>query len=129
MTEDNANKRDTLPAWLVIAALALLALITFGIWLPKLGFYWDDWAKILVNRLWGPQGYWAYYAEDRPLSAWTHILLTPLLGESPLGWQIFALLMRLISAGCVWWLLKSLWPAARAQAVPDLTSGWQSMPG
>jgi hypothetical protein len=117
MTEKPSSKRDTLPAWLLILALALLALVTFGVWLPKLGFYWDDWAKILVNRIWGPQAYWAYYAEDRPLSAWTHILLTPLLGESPLGWQVFALLMRLLSAGCVGWLLGSLWPQAKRQAV------------
>ena len=111
-----SNKRDFLPALLVILALAGLALITFGVWAPKLGLYWDDWAKLLVNRLWGPEGYWAYYAEDRPLSAWTHILITPILGENPLTWQIFAVVTRFLSALGFWWMLRGLWPDARRQA-------------
>jgi hypothetical protein len=110
-----SKKHASFPGLLVILTLAGLAIITFGVWAPKLGLYWDDWAKLLVNRLWGPEGYWAYYAEDRPLSAWTHILLTPIFGESPLPWQIFAVLMRFLSALGFWWLLRGLWPAARRQ--------------
>ena len=116
MSSEPSNKRDFFPAWLVILALGGLAVITFGVWAPKLGLYWDDWAKLLVNRLWGPQGYWAYYAEDRPLSAWTHILLTPMLGENPLPWQLFAVLTRFLSALGFWWMLRGLWPNARRQA-------------
>jgi hypothetical protein len=116
MSEKLSSKRGSLPGWLFPLLLALLAFIAFGIWVPKLGFYWDDWAKILVNRVWGPYAYWAYYAEDRPLSAWTHIVLTPLLGENPLPWQFFGVVMRFLSAWCVYWLLRGLWPAAKRQA-------------
>ncbi len=99
--------------------LALLALCSaaFGLLIPWLGYYWDDWAKILVARLWGLNGYWAYYAEDRPLSAWTHILFTPILGYRPFAWQLFSLLLTWLSAWGVWWALTRLWPAARRRAV------------
>ncbi|RPJ44313.1 MAG: hypothetical protein EHM21_10360, partial [Chloroflexi bacterium] len=95
--------------------LLLVAILAFGLMLPGLGFYWDDWAKILVSRLYGLSAYPAYYAEDRPLSAWTHMLFTPLLGESPLPWQVFTLLLRWLSALSFWWCLGLIWPWARRQ--------------
>ncbi len=98
-------------------ALLFLCLAVFGPLIPTLGFYWDDWAKILVERLFGPAGYWQYYAGDRPISAWTHILLTPLLGQAPFGWHIFTLAMRWLSAVAVWWSLSLLWPKASRCAV------------
>ena len=104
-----------LSGWTVPAFLLLLTVLSFGLLLPNLGFYWDDWAKILAGRLWGMQSYLAYYAEDRPLSAWTHMLFTPLLGYSPLPWQVFTLLLRWLSAWAMWWALNGLWPRARCQ--------------
>lgn len=100
----------TVPFFLLIATVA-----AFGLLLPELGFYWDDWAKILVSRLWDLKAYFAYYAEDRPLSSWTHILFTPILGEGPLGWHLFTLLLRWLSAWGAWWSLNGLWPTARRQ--------------
>ena len=101
------------PQWSVPIALLLLCLLSFGLLLPQMGLYWDDWAKILVNRVFGPQGYWTYYAEDRPLSGWTHIFLTSLLGEAPLGWQIISLFMRWLTAVGLWWSFCLVWPNAR----------------
>ncbi len=98
-------------------ALLALCAAAFGLLIPFVGFYWDDWAKILVARVWGLQGYWAYYAEDRPLSGWTHILFTPILGYRPLAWQLFSLLLTWLSAVSVWWALTRLWPTARRRAV------------
>jgi hypothetical protein len=105
----------SIPLWAFPIALLFLGIVAYGLLLPKLGFYWDDWAKISVSKLWGLSGYWAYYAGDRPLSAWTHILFTPLLGTSPLAWQIFQLALTLISAWAVYWVISSLWPRARWQ--------------
>ena len=101
--------------WIVPLFLLLVAALVFGPLLPRLGFYWDDWAKILVSRLWGLRAYVAYYAEDRPISAWTHIALTPILGASPLPWHLLTLLLRWLSAWGLWWGLNGIWPAARRQ--------------
>jgi hypothetical protein len=94
-------------------ALLILCVVSFGLLIPYLGFYWDDWAKILVARLYGLAGYWQYYAEDRPLSAWTHIFFTPILGARPLGWHVFTLFLRWIGAVAMWWCLVNVWPNAR----------------
>ncbi len=95
--------------------LLAISILGFGLLLPWLGFYWDDWAKILVARLWGLQDYVQYYAEDRPLSSWTHMLFTPLLGTTPLPWHIFTLLLRWLSAWEAWWCLNLIWSRARRQ--------------
>ena len=50
-----------------LALLALLVL-SFGLLIPWLGFYWDDWPAIMVARLQGIGGYWAFYQIDRPFS-------------------------------------------------------------
>lgn len=85
----------------------------FGILAPTLGFYWDDWAKTLVNVLYGMQGYWDYYASDRPYSGWTHILLVTLFGNGRVTWQLINLALRWAGVTAMWWSLTRLWPRAR----------------
>jgi hypothetical protein len=98
-------------------ALLIVCLLAFGLLAPWLGFYWDDWAKILVSRLWGLSGYWGYYASDRPLSAWTHILFTPVLGHTPLTWHIFMVVLTWLTAAGAWWTMSRLWPKKQEPAV------------
>jgi hypothetical protein len=105
----------SIPLWAFPVALVALGIVAYGLLLPKLGFYWDDWAKISVSKLWGLSGYWPYYASDRPLSAWTHIVFTPILGVTPLAWQVFQLGLTLLTAWGVYWVITSLWPRARWQ--------------
>lgn len=113
---ENAEEKRNLPDWSALLVLAVVCIGAFGVMLPRLGFYWDDWAKLLVSRLFGLSGYWAYYAEDRPLSGWTHILLTPLLGPNPITWQFFVLFLRWSTAAAAWWTMRILWPERRRQA-------------
>ena len=98
------------PGWTVPAALLATLAICFVPFIHQQGFYWDDWAKTLVHRLYGLSGYWSYYAEDRPLSAWTHIVLLIVLGEKPLNWQLFTLAMRWLSSVAMWWSMGLVWP-------------------
>jgi hypothetical protein len=109
-------KSISFPVWTMPLALLILCFLAFGVFINQLGFYWDDWAKLLAGRLWGLNSYFAYYAEDRPYSAWTHIFLTPILGYSPLPWQIFCLVMRILAAWGAWWTMIGLWPKARRQS-------------
>jgi hypothetical protein len=96
-------------------ALLVLLVLSFGLLIPWLGFYWDDWPAIMVARLQGIGGYWAFYQIDRPLSAWTFMLTAPLLGVRPVAWHIFTLLLRWVTALGLWFSLRLLWPR-RAQA-------------
>jgi len=110
------KERFEFPVWSIPIALLVLAFFSFGILAPKLGFYWDDWAKVYVHEWQGSRGFWQYYLEDRPLSAWTHMVLTPLLGSSPLKWQIFGILLRWVTAWAFWWVLTLIWPRAQKHA-------------
>ena len=101
--------------WVAPVFLLLIAVVAFGLFVSSLGLYWDDWAKLLVGRLYGLDRYTAYYAEDRPLSAWTHVVFTPLLGYQPAAWQVFNLLLRWLSAWIFYLVLGQVWPEARRQ--------------
>ena len=118
-------RTDHIRAWLghewfhplILLGVAILA---FGLLIPWLGFYWDDWPKAWFLHSLGPSGFRDVYAADRPNLAWTYLLTTTLLGESPIAWQIFGLLTRWLSAVALWWLLKKLWPKRTGAA--ELTS-------
>jgi hypothetical protein len=94
---------------LVPLLLLALCLLAFAPLINSLGFYWDDWAKLAVDPLFGPAGYWVYYAEDRPLSGWTHILFNFLLGRSPLAWHVAVLLLRWLSGVSLWLVVRQIW--------------------
>ncbi len=97
-------------------ALLVLLFLSFGLLIPWLGFFWDDWPVIMVAKLQGARGYWEFYQIDRPFSAWTFILSTPLLGVRPLVWHVFTLLLRWFTVLGLWFSLRLLWPK-RTQTV------------
>ena len=103
---------ERVPAPLVILVVCIIA---YGPLIPFLGFYWDDLPNMWVYHMFGPDGYITYASNHRPFSAWVFILTTPILGESPLGYHVLALLLRWVGAVGVWWTLKQLWPSAEKQ--------------
>jgi hypothetical protein len=103
--------RLAVPVWLLV-----LLILSFGLLIPWLGFYWDDWPVILTGKLQGAAGFWQFYQYDRPISAWTYILTFPLLGSRPIAWHIFTLLLRWGTAAALWWTLARLWPNHRREA-------------
>ncbi len=112
-------KKGKLPSsrWLIPLVLLLLCILSYSLFASSLGFNWDDWLQLLVqHNLGGGRAYWAYFAYDRPTSAWTHILLMPILGENPVRWQIFTMLMRWLTAVNMWWMFSTLWPKYKRQA-------------
>ena len=94
----------------VVLLLLLATFISFGLLIPWLGFYWDDWPVIYLKQTQGIQAYWDFYQYDRPFSAWTYVVFTPILGTSPFAWQIFTLLLRWLTAVLLWASLKLIWP-------------------
>lgn len=102
--------------WTFPLALLAVCLAAFGLLIPWLGFYWDDWPVIFMSRFQGAAGFWEFYQHDRPISAWTYILTAPLLGLNPAAWHIFSLLLRWLTALGMGWSLAGLWPSARRQA-------------
>lgn len=101
--------------WTVPLALLVLLIVSFGVMIPFLGFYWDDWPVLLTARQGGAEGFWEFYQYDRPVSAWTYIVTMPILGSTPLNWHIFTLLLRWLTTVAFWWTFTKLWPNHRRE--------------
>ena len=99
------------PTWSVPVALLLACLISFGLLIPWLGFYWDDWPAIWFLHFLGPSGFIDVFASDRPLLGRLFWVTTSIMGESTLAWQLFGFLTRWISSLVLWWTLRALWPS------------------
>lgn len=87
----------------------VLAILAYGLVIPWLGFYWDDWPLVWYAHHLGAEVY-QDFAAYRPASGWIYYFSFLFVGYSPLAWQIYALLARWVSALAFWWLLKLLWP-------------------
>jgi hypothetical protein len=98
-------------------ALLVLLVLSFGLMIPWLGFYWDDWPIMLATRLQGLGAFWEFYRNERPVSAWSIILSASFLGTRPLAWHLFTLFMRWLTVLGMLWSLKGLWPRQTRQLV------------
>src|SRR6266850_308862 len=96
--------------WTVPLVLLFLAVLGYGLLIPWLGFYWDDWPGVWVSHSLGAHGLREYMSASRPFEGRVATLITAFLGKAPLHWHIFALLTRWLSAVAVWWSLRGLWP-------------------
>lgn len=92
---------------LVLLALTIAA---FGILIPSLGFYWDDWPMMWFAKSQGPLGFPAAFAGDRPLLSLAYIVTTAILKIDPFQWQLLGMFSRWFVTLAAWWSLKQLWP-------------------
>lgn len=92
--------------------LTLLAacIAAYGLLIPALGYYWDGWPFAWIADAYGNPGLARYFSTNRPVWGWLYQLTTPVLGASPLAWQVFGLLTRWLSGLALWALLRRLWP-------------------
>ncbi len=99
------------PIWTFPLALLGLAVLTYGVLLPWLGFYWDDWAFTWISEKLGPAGLARYFATNRPYWGILYRFTTSILGSAPWQWQVFGLVFRWVSALSLWWFLRLLFPS------------------
>ena len=105
-----APHKFSIPEKTIPIALLILIFTVFGLLIPWLGLYWDDWPVVFISKFDSLAAYWKFYQYDRPFSAWTYVLLIPLLGVKPIVWQIFTLLLRWLATWLMWSGLNRLWP-------------------
>ena len=97
----------------VIGAITLIILVTvvaYGLMLKSFGYYSDEWYIAWAGRTSGPDMIIDLHQFDRPLMGYFYSFFYIILGDNPLGWQIFAVLLRLLSALVFWFTLRMLWP-------------------
>jgi hypothetical protein len=95
--------------------LLIAVIAAYALQIIKMGFYWDDWQVVFLSHPGTPADFWNYFLYDRPFSAWTYVLTMPILGTSPLAWQVFTILMRWLAALGFCWTFSILWPGRRWQ--------------
>lgn len=91
-------------------------ILTFGLLIPWLGIYWDDWIFVYNAYARGPRGLWDFmYADGTPFSSLLNTALFFLLGVKPLYWHLAILLARWFTVVVFWLVLRRLWPAHPTQ--------------
>ncbi len=100
-------------------ALVLLgvAILAYGLLIPQLGFYWDELPMSWIRYELGPAAMTRYFSTNRPVWGLLYQLTTRLLPQVPIYWQVFALLLRWLTAVLAWMVVRELWPRRRELAL------------
>jgi hypothetical protein len=95
------------------SGLLLVVALAYGVLVPWLGYYWDDWLVFADDHM-GP-GFEIAERQFRPLLWDARTATLGLLGTRPLGWHLLALLARGLLALAFWWTASGLWPERRLE--------------
>ena len=99
-------------------AFLVICIFSFGLLIPRLGFYMDDWPYVFYAKLKGVDSLREMLVFDsRPNAAWLYILGFNLLGFKPMAWHITALLMRWGTVVLFWMVFRAIWPERKNEAV------------
>lgn len=102
--------------WLAAGLIIFAAALTYGILIPRLGFYRDDWYMLWAGQ--SPAGLSAIvrlFQTDRPLIGLTYALIFKFIGPKVLLWQVLGLVLKIFTGLAVLWLLRLVWPARRLE--------------
>ena len=96
----------------LIAPFGLLVtcFLAYGVLAPWLGFYLDDWYIVYCQKLFGAGGFINFFKGDRPLLAYVYMIIVPILKDSRIGWQLFAVFTHWLAVVSFWYLLMILMP-------------------
>ena len=100
----------------IFAAILLILLttvVTYGVSVPKLGYYHDDWFVLWSGQARGAQSLMPLFSTDRPFMGVVYSYVYRLLGDTILNWHLYALLWRFIGGLAFFWILRVIWPNQR----------------
>lgn len=108
----NKKLRDFFKNESVIAILLVLltTAITYGISVPGLGYYYDDWYLLWSGQTRGAASIISLFSTDRPFMGVIYSYVYRLLGDSLIGWHLYALLWRFLGGLAFFWILRLVWP-------------------
>jgi len=104
-------------SWLSVLVVVMATLLTYAPLIRQLGFYRDDWYLLWTSESEGSNGLLKLFAGDRPFLGWIYIFDFKILGSNPLGWHVYALLLKIVSAMALLWLIREIWPARKVESV------------
>jgi hypothetical protein len=101
---------------IVLILLILGGILAYGIYVGKLGFYWDEWPFLWFNHAFGASGVLKYFSHNRPFWGYIYAFTLPVLGTNIIYWQIFGLVFRCLSGLSLWWSLSQIWQDRKWEA-------------
>lgn len=104
------NRREF---WSTAALVVFAAFVTYGVLIPQLGFYRDDWYMLQMGQWRGAAGLIEIFQTDRPFIGYLFAVYFRLFGTAPLGWHLAALAIKIIGAVSFLWLMRLLFPGRR----------------
>ena len=100
-------KNETLIAILLVL---LTTVVTYGVSIPKLGYYFDDWYLLWSGHVRGAESIVSLFSTDRPFMGVVYSYAYRILGDTALNWHLYALLWRFLGGLAFFWILRLLWP-------------------
>ena len=94
-----------------------VGLLTYGVFIPLLNFFWDDLSIHWIADVYGSAGLARYFSTNRPIWGLFYRLNTSLIGHSPWLWQIFGLFWRWVAGTGLYFLLKQLFQDRKEPAL------------
>jgi hypothetical protein len=97
--------------WTVGGISLLLIALSYALYLPKLGFYLDDWPQLYSLLVRGTEGIKQYFLYDgRPFGYWPDLFFFKLWGTNPILWHLTNYALRWIVGLLMWGTFTQLWP-------------------
>ncbi len=106
-TTQNFLQNETFFAVLLVL---LATVITYGVSIPKLGYYHDDWFVLWSGQARGAQSLIPLFSTDRPFMGVVYSFLYRFLGDTIINWHLYALLWRFLGGLAFLWILRLIWP-------------------
>jgi hypothetical protein len=106
-TIQNFFKSETFVATLLIL---LTTVITYGVSIPRLGYYHDDWFVLWSGQIRGAQSLIPLFSIDRPFMGVVYSFIYRFLGDTITNWHLYALLWRFLGGLAFFWILRLIWP-------------------
>lgn len=106
-TIQNLFKNETFVATLLVL---LTTVITYGVSIPGLGYYHDDWFVLWSAQARGAQSLIPLFSTDRPFMGVVYSFLYRFLGDTIINWHLYALLWRFLGGLAFLWILRLIWP-------------------
>jgi hypothetical protein len=97
-------------SFMAVLLILLTTLVTYGISIPKFGYYHDDWFLLWSGAARGPGSIIPLFSTDRPFMGVVYSIVYRLLGDASLNWHLYALLWRFIGGLAFFWILRLVWP-------------------
>src|SRR5919106_3486109 len=97
-------------SFVAILLIFLTTAITYGVSIPRLGYYHDDWFLLWSGQARSAESIIPLFAIDRPFMGVVYSFVYRLLGDTIVNWHLYALLWRFIGGLAFFWILRLLWP-------------------